>query len=86
MLREIKGINNVTIKENGVVSLILKGGVCKGVVLEDGERVEADAVVLTTGTFLKGVLRVGKEVIKGGRMLRKEEGVENIEESSQLSN
>lgn len=39
-----------------------------GVVLSDGRRLEAPAVILTTGTFLEGVLHTGLEETPGGRM------------------
>ena len=39
-----------------------------GVRLADGTKVSARAVVLTTGTFLRGLMRVGDEVRQGGRL------------------
>ncbi|MEX5727971.1 tRNA uridine 5-carboxymethylaminomethyl modification enzyme [Rhodovulum iodosum] len=59
---------NLTIIEGEAVDLIERaGGVC-GVVLADGTRLEAAAVVLTTGTFLRGVIHIGERQIAGGRM------------------
>jgi len=40
----------------------------RGVVLDDGRIVEADAVVVTTGTFLGGVLHTGRRQTPGGRV------------------
>jgi tRNA uridine 5-carboxymethylaminomethyl modification enzyme len=40
----------------------------RAVVLADGREVEADAVVLTTGTFLGGVLHTGSRMTPGGRV------------------
>lgn len=50
-----------------IVDLFLKHGRCAGVVLADGSRVAARAVVLATGTFLGGRLFRGEERISGGR-------------------
>lgn len=48
--------------------LIDKGGGASGVVLSDGATVAARTVVLTTGTFLGGVIHVGGDVRDGGRV------------------
>ena len=50
-----------------IVDLFLEHGQCAGVVLADGSRVPARAVVLATGTFLGGRLFRGEERIAGGR-------------------
>lgn len=39
-----------------------------GVTLEDGQTLRADAVLLTTGTFLRGLMHCGTEQIEGGRL------------------
>lgn len=39
-----------------------------GVVTESGERIEAEAVVVTTGTFLKGLMHTGERQTPGGRV------------------
>ncbi|MFB3814529.1 MAG: tRNA uridine-5-carboxymethylaminomethyl(34) synthesis enzyme MnmG [Terriglobales bacterium] len=41
--------------------------VCRGVVLRDGRRIRADAVVITTGTFLNGLIHIGEQQIPAGR-------------------
>ena len=43
-------------------------GRCRGVVTEAGERLEAGAVVLTTGTFLGGIIHMGDETWPAGRV------------------
>lgn len=40
----------------------------EGVVLEDGQEIDAASVVLTTGTFLRGVIHIGETQIEAGRM------------------
>ncbi len=39
-----------------------------GVTLADGRRIETDAVILTTGTFLRGLMHCGQEQTQGGRI------------------
>ena len=41
--------------------------VCRGVVLRDGRRIHADAVIITTGTFLNGLIHCGEQQIPAGR-------------------
>ena len=54
----------------GAVEDLLRGpdGAVAGVVLADGKTVTAPAVVLTTGTFLKGVIHVGEDQRSAGRV------------------
>jgi tRNA uridine 5-carboxymethylaminomethyl modification enzyme len=58
---------NLRIKQGEVASLILDSGHAKGVVLRDSRRVHADAIVITTGTFLNGLAHVGPEKYRCGR-------------------
>lgn len=54
--------------EAEVSDLITSGDSVGGVVLGDGSRIEAPAVVLTTGTFLGGIIHIGNQRRIGGRM------------------
>ena len=45
-----------------------EGGAVCGVELEDGRRLPASAVVITTGTFLSAVMHIGEEQRAGGRV------------------
>ena len=47
--------------------LIVEGDVVKGVVTQAGIKIYADSVVLTTGTFLGGVIHIGMDNYQGGR-------------------
>jgi tRNA uridine 5-carboxymethylaminomethyl modification enzyme len=49
-------------------TLIIEGNRCTGVVTEDGVSVRAKAVVITTGTFMNGVMHIGLKQIAGGRV------------------
>ena len=64
LLKQTKGLQ---IKEGSVEDLIIEGKKIKGVCLSGGERVYGNKVVLTTGTFLGGVMHTGFEQKPGGR-------------------
>ncbi|WP_417240200.1 tRNA uridine-5-carboxymethylaminomethyl(34) synthesis enzyme MnmG [Celeribacter halophilus] len=68
MLSELEATENLTIIEAEVSDLILTGETVSGVVLGDGSRINAKTVVLTTGTFLNGLIHIGEEKHAGGRM------------------
>lgn len=59
---------NITIVEAEVVDLIQHGGEVSGVVLDDGTEITSNSVVLTVGTFLRGVIHIGQESRPGGRI------------------
>ncbi|KIC56833.1 tRNA uridine 5-carboxymethylaminomethyl modification protein [Brevundimonas nasdae] len=67
MQAELKGTPNLTLMAGTAERLILDGDRVVGVVTGDGETVRASAVVLTTGTFLNGVIHRGDERIPAGR-------------------
>jgi tRNA uridine 5-carboxymethylaminomethyl modification enzyme len=58
----------VSVIEGEVIDLVVESGRVTGVVLGDGSRVPAQAVVLTTGTFLRGVIHIGEVSRPGGRV------------------
>ena len=66
MLETMKNQENLEIKESLVEDLIVEDNKVKGVVLENGEKIYAKSVVLTTGTYLKAViLRGAKKTVSG---------------------
>lgn len=67
MQAELKGTPNLTLMAGTAERLVLKGDRVVGVVTGAGETVRAGAVVLTTGTFLNGVIHRGDERIPAGR-------------------
>ncbi|WMT92276.1 tRNA uridine-5-carboxymethylaminomethyl(34) synthesis enzyme MnmG [Pelagibacterium sp. H642] len=67
MQAELSGTPNLDIIEGEVDDLIVADGAVTGVVLLDGRRIGAKAVVLTTGTFLRGLIHRGEETIPAGR-------------------
>ena len=68
MARTLASIEGLEVRQGEVTALRLHQGRVAGVVLADGTEVEARAVVLTTGTFLRGTLHQGDEVRAGGRV------------------
>ncbi|WP_242077608.1 tRNA uridine-5-carboxymethylaminomethyl(34) synthesis enzyme MnmG [Brevundimonas diminuta] len=67
MQAELKGTPNLTLMAGTAERLIREGSRVVGVVTGAGETVRAGAVVLTTGTFLNGVIHRGDERIPAGR-------------------
>jgi tRNA uridine 5-carboxymethylaminomethyl modification enzyme len=59
---------DLRIVEAEVTDLAIVGGRISGVVLADGAQIAARAVVLTTGTFLRGVIHIGAERFPAGRI------------------
>ncbi|MGV6849832.1 MAG: tRNA uridine-5-carboxymethylaminomethyl(34) synthesis enzyme MnmG [Marinibacterium sp.] len=68
MLAELEAAENLTILEGEVVDLLLDHHMVKGVRLADGSRIGAQTIVLTAGTFLRGVIHIGLTQRPGGRM------------------
>lgn len=68
MQQEIHSIANLSIVEAAVEDLLIDADCVKGVVLSDGKEIKAPSVVLTTGTFLRGLIHVGDRKIPAGRM------------------
>src|SRR5690349_4720596 len=59
---------NLEVIEAEVDDLVVNAGAVAGVVLLDGRKISAKAVVLTTGTFLRGLIHRGEETIPAGRV------------------
>jgi len=59
---------NLTILEGEAADIVQESGKVTGVVAADGRAFGAGAVVLTTGTFLGGLIHIGDQKIPAGRM------------------
>src|SRR4051812_31645996 len=68
MQTAIRETERLSVLEGEADDLILKGGQIAGVRLLDGRDFSARAVVLTTGTFLRGLIHVGEEQTPAGRV------------------
>ena len=67
-IQELLLDTNITIKEGEVVDIILQENNIKGIELRSGETILSTKTILTTGTFLNGVMFKGNEKISGGRV------------------
>lgn len=68
MQRLIKTQDNLVVIEDEVIDLIVKGSVVSGVIGKVNGEIFAGAVVLTTGTFLRGLIHIGDVTRPAGRM------------------
>jgi tRNA uridine 5-carboxymethylaminomethyl modification enzyme len=67
MQAELRGTANLRLIEGSVEDIELSDGHVAAVVLKTGERLCCRAVVLTTGTFLNGIIYIGAERLPAGR-------------------
>jgi tRNA uridine 5-carboxymethylaminomethyl modification enzyme len=67
MKRTIEGQERLSLRQGSVERLLVEDGRVVGVETEIGERFAAAAVILTTGTFLKGLIHVGDRSFSAGR-------------------
>lgn len=68
MLEALRRQNNLELIEAAVEGMIIANNTVQGVVLADGRRITAKTVVLTSGTFLNGVMFIGHQTSIGGRI------------------
>ncbi len=68
MQRALSSQVNLTIIEGAVNAFAMNGAQVCGVITEDGRRIDSRAVVLTTGTFLNGLIHIGDKKIPAGRV------------------
>ena len=60
--------NNLTVLADAVEEILIENGKVSGVVTEKQGKIFASKVVLTTGTFLNGVIHIGEKKISAGRV------------------
>lgn len=68
MHREMTSHPRIELIEAEVVDFLVRAGAAKGVLLDDGSSIHSGAVVLTTGTFLRGIIHIGEVSRPGGRI------------------
>lgn len=66
--RTVMNTENLTVIPGLVAGLETQGKRIAGVTLEDGSLIRAKTVIITTGTFLRGLLHVGMDAVPGGRI------------------
>lgn len=79
MQKALNEISGLEIREAAAEDLIFKQGSAAGVRVANGSEIDCGAVVLTTGTFLNGLIHIGETKILAGRMkalAAREEGIE----------
>ncbi|MFH1675043.1 MAG: tRNA uridine-5-carboxymethylaminomethyl(34) synthesis enzyme MnmG [Pseudomonadota bacterium] len=68
MKQVLENQDNLDIKQGVVDELIVEDGAVKGVVTSIGEHYPGRTVILTTGTFLQGLIHIGLKNFSAGRM------------------
>lgn len=68
MRAEILSQQNLSVVEGEVSDFLMASGEVRGVRLADGSEIRSERVVLTSGTFLRGVIHIGDVRKPGGRM------------------
>ncbi len=68
MQAEIARVTGLTVVEGDAYNLDCADGRIHAVILKDGRRLPCGAVVVTTGTFLRGLIHIGSEKIPAGRV------------------
>lgn len=68
MQAEIRSAGNLEVVEGEADRLLRQDGVICGVALKDGRAISCGSVVLTTGTFLRGLIHIGDRKIPAGRV------------------
>ncbi len=67
----LENTTNVDFYQDMVSEIIIKNGVAQGVVTGMGHRINSKSVVVTSGTFLNGVIHIGEKRLGGGRISEK---------------
>src|SRR2546423_4440924 len=67
MKRVLEHQSGLACRQGSVERLLIEGGAVRGVETQIGEVFETEAVILTTGTFLKGLIHVGDKNYSAGR-------------------
>jgi tRNA uridine 5-carboxymethylaminomethyl modification enzyme len=67
MLAVLMETHNLTILESNVREISVSSGKIAGVILDDYSFIKGMAVIITTGTFLNGLIHIGKKSFDGGR-------------------
>lgn len=68
MQQEITAHPRISVVEGEVTDLVVRSGRVLGVELAEDHTLSASAVILTTGTFLGGIIHIGDQKTSGGRM------------------
>jgi tRNA uridine 5-carboxymethylaminomethyl modification enzyme len=67
MRRELEAIPNLYLRQGEAIRILAEDGHVSGVELMDGRLLKSEAVVITTGTFLNGLIHIGARRFSAGR-------------------
>lgn len=67
MREELENKENLHFRQDNVIDLIIDSGKIKGVITQTGQKFLSKSVVLTSGTFLNGLIHIGDANYGGGR-------------------
>ncbi|MEP6741230.1 MAG: tRNA uridine-5-carboxymethylaminomethyl(34) synthesis enzyme MnmG [bacterium] len=65
--KTLENAPNLSLRQGMVVDLLTPGNRVRGVVMQDGRRIGATAVVIAAGTFLNGLIHTGRRTYTAGR-------------------
>ncbi len=68
MKRRLESQDNLCLRQDTVDKILVKNERAFGLISKSGIRYHAKAVILTTGTFLNGLIHIGSNTVKGGRV------------------
>ncbi len=68
MCQYLENTENLTIIENIATDIIAEDNIVRRVICKNGDAYNTQAVVVTTGTFLRGLIHIGPEKFSGGRI------------------
>jgi tRNA uridine 5-carboxymethylaminomethyl modification enzyme len=66
--KSLEAIESLDLFQDIVVNLLIKEGRAEGIITRTGVTFKSKSIVLTNGTFLNGLIHVGKEHMEGGRI------------------
>jgi tRNA uridine 5-carboxymethylaminomethyl modification enzyme len=67
MKQELESISNLFLRQGEVIEILTENSTVRGVELMDGRLLRAETVVVTTGTFLNGLIHIGQKRYSAGR-------------------
>ncbi len=67
MRRVVEREKNIDLKQGQAVEILVEGGKCVGIRTETGQEFFTETIMLTTGTFLQGLIHIGSVNYPGGR-------------------
>ncbi len=67
MRRTLENTPNLSLRQGMVVDLLIANKGVRGVVMQDGRRISASAIVIAAGTFLNGLIHTGRQTYTAGR-------------------